>query len=156
MDKPKINAVFNIAKVKPARVKVSKEDLGEVFALALKTNIGWIARIKRKNNIGGYDTIQCKFTEKSFDITGRKEVFREDVINGKKAIVMWIRDAYERLINKGVNSYCTFRHEGIYAGKLYNIAGTYYFDAKYYVGHINKEGKIIIYDDYFDCESIHV
>lgn len=146
-----MNFVFNIAKVKP--VKVKKEKIENVkFCICVKANDTFYAKVRLADKT--YDI--CEFTAKSFDIEGRKEVFREDVMKGKPAIIMWLRDIFEILHNQGVGTYTPFRKNGVYSGTYYKIAGKCYFDIKDYVGYLDKNGQLVIWNDKYKLENVKI
>lgn len=125
--------------IKPKRVYSNHKRLSKVlYCLAVKTEEGWKAEINTKGLEGYQDKIILDFTETSFDLKGRIDVF----YHHKDKYNHWIRVIRNKFlseINPGsTDMYCTLCDGSIFSGHIVKVNNVLQFDMLAYKGSLSE------------------
>lgn len=127
---------FKPVVIKPKKIPTSHKPLTKLlYCLAVKDeNNQWIAKINTKGIEGYKEVTILPFTEKSFELKGRNNIFR---INKDKH-GHWVRvirtDLEAELYPGNTVSYCTLCENCVFSGHIVKIDGITQFDMSLYQG----------------------
>ncbi len=132
--------------VKPKKIHSTYKPLTKIlYCIAIKDeNNQWVAKINTKG-IEGYKEITIlPFTEKSFELKGRNNVFRVN----KDKTGHWVRvirtDLEAELYPGNIVSYCTLCENCVFSGHIVKIDGISKFDMSVYQGTIKECSDLLI------------
>ena len=127
---------FKPAVIKPKRIPTSHKPLTKIlYCLATKDeNNQWIAKINTKG-IEDYEEVTIlPFTEKSFELKGRTDVFyhQKDKYGHWVRIIRTIPQAEDSPGNP--QTYCTLCENCVFSGHIVKVNGITQFDMSLYQG----------------------
>ena len=127
---------FKPVVIKPKKITSSHKPLTKIlYCLATKDeNNQWIAKINTKG-IEGYEELTIlPFTEKSFELKGRNNVFRTK----KDKTGHWVRvirtDVEAEFYPGNIQDYCTLCENCVFSGHIVKVDGITQFDMSVYQG----------------------
>ena len=121
--------------IKPKRTISAHKPLTKIlYCLAIKTEKGWKALINTKGVEGYQDITVLDFTEKSFELKGRTDVFyHEKDKTGHYIRVM--RDKMTAYLSPGCSElYCALCNNSCFSGYIVKVNNVLHFDMLAYKG----------------------
>lgn len=133
--------------IKPAALKPKKDPTVSnnkkyltkiLYCIAHNTDNGWKAYINTRGLEGYEDLTILPFTEKSFELKGRRDVF----LHHKDSTGHWVRimrNQIDSIISPGSPEvYCTLCENDCFTGHIIKIDGILQFDMSNYKGTANE------------------
>lgn len=133
---PAAGFTFKPITIKPKKVNSSYKPLTQIlYAVAYKNENGeWEAHVNTRGLRNYQDVTILPFTEKSFDLKGRNDVFRVNK-DEKGYNVRIIRDDLTAEYHPGDNKYlCSICENQVFSGHIVIIDGIKQFDMSVYQG----------------------
>lgn len=114
-----------------------------LYCVAVKDGNLWKAHINTKGVEGYEDLTILPFTEKSFNLKGRTDIFylEKDKYNHYIHIM---RNSFDAHINPGCSDlYCTLAENSVFSGHIVKIDGILQFDMSSYKGELYEYNYLI-------------
>lgn len=136
---PSIGFTIKPSVIKPKKVYNTHKRLTKVlYCLARKTENGWKAEVNTKGLEGYQDKTILDFTETSFDLHGRTDVFYH-VKDKYNHWIRVIRDRFLSEVNPGISElYCTLCDGSIFSGHIVKVNNVLQFDMLSYKGGLSE------------------
>lgn len=133
---PTAGFTFKPAVIKPKRIPSTHKPLTKIlYCLAKKDDNGeWKAYINTKGIPEYKDVTILSFTEKSFELKGRNEVFRVSKDKYGHYVRVIRTDTEADLYPGNKESYCTLCENCVFSGHIVNVDGIAQFDMSVYQG----------------------
>ncbi len=137
---PNVGFTFKPAEVKPKRIPSTHKPLTKIlYCLAKKDNNGeWKAYINTKGIPDYKDLTILPFTEKSFELKGRNEVFRVSKDKYNHYVKVIRTDVEAEFYPGNKEDYCTLCENHVYSGHIVKVDGITQFDMSICQGHIKQ------------------
>lgn len=115
-----------------------------LYCIPIKQEDGsYLAKINTRG-IDGYENITIlPFTLKSFDIKGRKHLFKKEKLEGKYMVHLALTQNEVELNYYSPEIYTSIFENNIFKGHIVEIGGKKQFDMIDYVGHIKHSDHLL-------------
>lgn len=139
-----IKFTFKPVEIKKPRISNNKKVSMLLYCVAKKDkNDNWIAKINTKGLENYNDTTILPFSEKSFDLRGKNNVWYRK-LDRRGHVVRCVRSDVEAFMSPGNSKdYISLRENAVFTGHIVKHEGNLYFNIKDYVGPYNKCSNLL-------------